>query len=499
MEVIEEISGDELSTVAADGGIPRLGVAVFGAAGADLAGSPTTPVEETIASGTVAEGEIKAGGQEIVVADIADYDEVIEAHDSIAETAEAPPQDESSMMPPEPVLGEAIATRTGADEEIIEVVQEVAEEETTEPLRADSATVDEGIVDTVAAPEEIDVVEEIVEESPGDDCGEGAAAAAGGTHIEGELQNKAEFLDRLAEAAKALEKLGPDLNSNIYSEGEIREKAKLLSDEFEHYLSVREKFYNQHILIKSGKYLVGGINRGKGEFPEQIANLREFFIGKFPITNALFEIFVERTGYITTAEKYGFGIVYTPRIQKMKNALTGKQSCVWNRRIQHAKVSGACWHHPSGPQSSLHIKRAHPVVQVSLEDAYAFAAWIGKRIPTESEWEAAARTSHSYIYPWGNAWQENACNLEKSFFGDTTPVDFYLKFANEYGVADTLGNVLEWTLDAWKEDKPGEESKDSYVVKGASWISDGPVSLTDRQPAHKNMTSNILGFRCIAI
>jgi formylglycine-generating enzyme required for sulfatase activity len=162
-------------------------------------------------------------------------------------------------------------------------------------------------------------------------------------------------------------------------------------------------------------------------------------------------------------------------------------------------VPGACWHHPSGPQSSLHIKRTHPVVQVSLEDACAFAAWIGKRIPTESEWEAAARTSRSYIFPWGNTWRENACNLEKSLFGDTTPVDFYLESANDYGVADTLGNVLEWTLDGWNEYKPGEESESSYVVKGASWVSDVPVRLTDRQPAYKNFTSNALGFRCIAI
>ena len=78
-------------------------------------------------------------------------------------------------------------------------------------------------------------------------------------------------------------------------------------------------------------------------------------------------------------------------------------------------------------------------------------------------------------------------------------MDFYLEFANDYGVADTLGNILEWTLDTWKECEPGEESKDIYVVKGASWISDAPVSLTDRQSAYKNITSNILGFRCIAI
>jgi formylglycine-generating enzyme required for sulfatase activity len=468
-EIVEEISDEELSTAAAGGGISRLDDAAFGAAGAG----------------------------DVTKADIAEYEEVLEADDSRAERVEVPPQDDSAAMPPEPAPEQAISAGADADEEILEVLQEVADDEIGEPLP--SAAGEEANADTAAVLEEIDVGEEIVEEWPLADDGEGLAAAAAGTSIDGELQNKAEFLNQLAEAAKALEKIGPDLSNSIYSEEEIREKAKLLSDEFEHYLSVREKFYNQHILIKGGNYLIGGTNRGKGAFPEQIVDLREFYIGKFPITNALFEIFVEKTGYVTTAEKQGFGIVYTPRMQKVKNAVTGKESCVWNRRVQHNKVSGACWHHPSGPQSSLYIKRTHPVVQVSLEDACAFAAWIGKRIPTESEWEAAARTSRGYIFPWGNTWRENACNLEESLLGDTTPVDFYLESANDYGVADTLGNVLEWTLDGWKEYKPGEESGSSYAVKGASWISDAPVRLTDRQPAHKNFTSNILGFRCIAI
>ena len=498
-EIIEKIPDGESSAAAADGEIPQPDNAAPGVAGADLAGSPATAAEETTTLGIVTEAEISAGTEEITAADSADYEGLIEAYDTIAETAETLPQDDSSAMSPEPVSGEAIAAGTGANEEMVEVVEEVAEDEITEPLPVDSAVVDEAIADRAEALEEIDVGEEIVEELPVADAGEGSATGAGGAYIDGELQNKAEFLNKLAEAAKALERMGPDLHSSIYSEEEIKEKAKLLSDEFEHYLSVREKFYNQHVLIKGGNYLIGGTNRGTDEFPEQIVNLREFYIGKFPITNALFEIFVEKTGYITTAEKYGFGIVYTPRMQKVKNALTGKESCIWNRLIQHRKIPGACWHHPAGPQSSLHIKRTHPVVQVSLEDACAFAAWIGKRIPTESEWEAAARTSRSYIYPWGNTWRENACNLEKSQFGDTIPVDSYLEFANDYGVADTLGNVLEWTLDTWEACNPGEERRDRYVVKGASWISDAPVSLTDRQPAYKNITSNILGFRCIAI
>jgi formylglycine-generating enzyme required for sulfatase activity len=192
-------------------------------------------------------------------------------------------------------------------------------------------------------------------------------------------------------------------------------------------------------------------------------------------------------------------MVYIPRMQKAKNNVTGTESFSWSSQLQYNKVQGACWYHPAGPKSSLYIKRTHPVVQVSLEDACAFAAWTGKRLPTEREWESSMRTFHGYIYPWGNTWRDNAGNLEKSLFGDTTPVDHYLKFANTFGVADALGNVLEWTLDPWSEHTADEESEDNYVVKGASWISDSPVSLTDRQPIYKNTTSNILGFRCIAI
>lgn len=133
------------------------------------------------------------------------------------------------------------------------------------------------------------------------------------------------------------------------------------------------------------------------------------------------------------------------------------------------------------------------------EDACAFAAWTGKRIPTEAEWEAATRTSRSCLYPWGNDWQDNACNLEKSLHGDTTPVDQYIKYSNDYEVVDCLGNVLEWTLDPWPTSGSFEEGEETYVVKGASWISDCPATLTDRQPVYKDSSSNILGFRCIAI
>ncbi|MGA2332092.1 MAG: SUMF1/EgtB/PvdO family nonheme iron enzyme [Syntrophales bacterium] len=316
---------------------------------------------------------------------------------------------------------------------------------------------------------------------------------------EEDLLEKAEILAKLAEAAKVLEKLGPDFSESAYSEEEIRDKAKLLSEEFERDLSIRERFYNQHIFIKGGDYIIGGTDPGKNELSEGTVRLQEFYIGKFPVTNALFETFVEKTGYRTTAERNGYGFVYTPRAQRAKDGMNGKETFTWHSHLLYKKIQGACWHHPNGPGSSLHNKRRHPVVQVSLEDACAFAAWTGKRIPTEKEWEAAARTARGNIYPWGNDWAGNSCNVEKSYIGDTTPVDKYLEFANVYGVADALGNVLEWTLDNWEAQKPGEKNTNIHVVKGGSWISDSPICLSNRYSMDKNTSSNVLGLRCVAI
>lgn len=505
VEIIEELSPEAPLEPTDEEAILPLDTAGYEIAGQDLAGiaapgdaSPPAKLETKEIS--------KSGAEEIVTDALADYEEVLEIDEPVAEVApelrtEAVDEPSTEITFEEAVDEEKILPeKTVTDDSALAAIDFLTADSTIAEEAIDAAlkiTPEAEMVEETAVGE----IEEIIEEVPSAKEAEehiSEADKASDTAMDTELQSKAEFLEKLAEAAKALEKLGPDLTSDIYTEKEIKEKAKLLSAEFEHYLGVREKYYNQHIFIEGGNYLIGCSHREKDEFPQQMVNLREFYIGKFPVTNALFEIFVEKTGYITTAEKYGFGMVYVPRMRKVKNALTGKESFIWNRQIQYKKVSGANWYHPSGPDSTIHLKRTHPVVQVSLEDACAFAAWTGKRIPTESEWEAAARTFHGFIYPWGNTWQENACNLEKSLFGETSPVDHYAQFSNESGVADTLGNVLEWTLDLWKECNPGE-IEDTYVAKGASWISDIPASLTDRQPVQKNLTSNILGFRCIAI
>jgi len=418
----------------------------------------------------------------------ADTVEVIEEDDAIDEVAE--------------VLSDELPVKEPLIEDDLEKIQDdstLEEVENQEMLSGEIVT-DEAVKDQPVAEGDLEEIEaeDHLEEVEGEDVIEEECEIVNEVVTE-DLREKADILAKLAEAAKVLEKLGPDLSESIYSVEEIKDKAKLLSEEFDRDLSIRERFYNQHILIKGGHYIRGSRNITKNELPEQRVHLQDFYIGKFLVTNALFEVFVDKTGYRTTAERQGHGFVYTPRSQRRKNIMTGTEEFIWNKHLQYKKVQGAFWYQPNGPNSTLYNKRRHPIVQVSLEDARAFAAWTGKRIPTEKEWEAAARTSRGYAYPWGNQWKDNACNVEKSYFGDTTSVDKYLEFAGESGVADTLGNVLEWTLDIWESPKSGEKNIDMYVVKGGSWISNSLINLSSRYPMDKNISSNILGFRCVAI
>jgi formylglycine-generating enzyme required for sulfatase activity len=275
------------------------------------------------------------------------------------------------------------------------------------------------------------------------------------------------------------------------------DEAKLLAEEFDGYLGTMDRYYNHYILIPDGAYLIGSKSFRKDCVAEKTVHLESFYMGRFPVTNALFEIFVDKTGYKTTAEKRGYGTVYQGRYAVIRDAKTGKRSLRWQSAVTSAKVEGACWFQPSGPQSTLHNKRNHPVVQVSLEDAMAFAAWSGKRLPSEEEWEAAARTADGHPYPWGDAWKENRCNLEESREGDTSPVDKYASFANALEIADTLGNVLEWTLN------PELLSRDSArdgrrVAKGGSWaFSCRDTLLCSRFLLTPDSHSNMLGFRCV--
>ncbi len=273
---------------------------------------------------------------------------------------------------------------------------------------------------------------------------------------------------------------------------------KLLAEKFDGYLGVMERYYNQYLLVAEEKYVIGSQNPLKGELKTHTTRLPAFYMGKFPITTALFEVFVDRTGYVTTAERRGEATVYQGRFQKAVDPETAQVRSVWRSCHRRQVVKGACWYQPFGPGSGLHAKRNHPVVQVSLQDALAFAAWTGKRLPREVEWEAAARSGEGLPLPWGHQWREGCCNTEETGIGDTTPVDCFAEGANALGISDFLGNVLEWTLDTSPLLFEGGAEPTAFIAKGGCWISENSVRLYSRFRFPADFCANILGFRCLA-
>ena len=137
---------------------------------------------------------------------------------------------------------------------------------------------------------------------------------------------------------------------------------------------------------------VWGVEQGDAdEKPQHRVYLDAFYIDKHEVTNARFQQFVRATGHRTRAERDGSGYVYTGQ--------------TWEQ------VNGANWRAPRGPGSSIASLEQHPVVQVSQEDATAYCSWAGKRLPTEAEWEKAARGTDGQIYPWGNQFEGKRANF----------------------------------------------------------------------------------------
>ena len=293
------------------------------------------------------------------------------------------------------------------------------------------------------------------------------------------------------------EEVGTEDVEEVESEDQHINDAQVLSDKFDEYLGTRERFYNQYVFIPKGRYKIGSKKPFADELNEKKIILKEKYIGRFPVTNALFEAFVEQAGYKTTAETIGYGTVYYGRFKKNKNEKTGHIVSVWNAALVKKTVQGACWYQPFGPGSSVHNKKNHPVVQVSRKDAEAFASWVGKRLPRENEWEAAARTDRGYYFPWGNKWKDSICNIESNGFADTVPVDYYPGGVNKLDIFDLLGNVLEWTEDECEPPYSKVQKAKYYIAKGGSWLSDRSIRLLSRFKFHVDHTANVLGFRCM--
>jgi formylglycine-generating enzyme required for sulfatase activity len=452
--------------------------------------------------------------EEVVTEEAESEPEEVEDMDGLEEAeVEAAPQElgqDDGPDAPEEARPEQGVDQGGVGEDLedaeqAEDLQEVQTEDDLEDLETDEP-VDEVVLEEDLDEAEVEEALEEIEVEVSDDLKEIEEAEAlgevdtdegldegghrGGTDVE--------VPEGPAGVGLPVGSLGQDDPDSIYDGDDKIQKANLLAEAFDGYLGTMERFYNQYVLIPEAEYIVGSKAPKRDEQPEHRVKLGPFYMGKFPVTNALFEIFVEKTGYTTTAEKLGHGTVYYGRFHEKMDQKTGLIKYTFNATVRDVTVNGACWYQPFGPGSTLHQKRNHPVVQVSLEDAMAFAAWTGKRLPTENEWEAAARTADGRVFPWGNEWKSSSCNIEESSVADTVSVDTYVALENDFGIVDTLGNVLEWTLDTYEAPHNAKNSPRRQIAKGGSWISGNDIRPCSRFKVDPAAPANIIGFRCVA-
>ncbi|XP_072799137.1 inactive C-alpha-formylglycine-generating enzyme 2 isoform X2 [Vicugna pacos] len=262
-----------------------------------------------------------------------------------------------------------------------------------------------------------------------------------------------------------------------------------------------------------------------GEGPVREVAVKPFAIDVFPVTNKDFREFVREKKYRTEAEMFGWSFVFEDLVSdELRNkAIHQMQSVLW-----WLPVEKAFWRQPAGPGSGIRERLELPVVHVSWNDARAYCAWRGKRLPTEEEWEFAARGGlKGQVYPWGNQFQPNRTNLwqwdsggfmfqwngklarskaetgtfpkgdkaEDGFHG-VSPVNAFPP-QNDYGLYDLVGNVWEWTATPYRA--PGQDMR---VLRGASWIdtADGSANhrarVTTRMGNTPDSASDNLGFRC---
>ena len=216
------------------------------------------------------------------------------------------------------------------------------------------------------------------------------------------------------------------------------------------------------ILIPGGQALVGtrtpGIP-GDGEGPLRKQRLTPFRISPTTVTNADFAAFIEATGFVTEAERFGWSFVFWAQVPESIGATHAVQGIEWWR-----KVDGATWRDINGPDTADEAWRPdHPVVHVSWNDAQAYATWAGGRLPTEAEWEHAARGGLGEIaFPWGdeepddeatfpcNIWQGDFPNRNDCRDGYFTTAPAQSFQPNGYGLYNTVGNVWEWTADTYR-------------------------------------------------
>lgn len=293
--------------------------------------------------------------------------------------------------------------------------------------------------------------------------------------------------------------------------------------------------------IPGGSFLMGSSDFYPEERPVREVTVAAFTMDESPVTNDEFRLFIEDTGYLTCAERAVTSEQYPDADPSM--LLPG--SSVFHKaprpvdlrdlRNWWAYVPGASWRHPEGPASSLAGRGSHPVVHVAYEDASTYAQWAGRQLPSEAEWEFAARGGLSgATYAWGDEFAPGGRCMANTWEGDfpwerrsdherTSPVGTFPP--NGYGLYDMIGNVWEWTAEPWntrsrgkraasccsdetRHSAPGAEGQKepdvipSMVIKGGSYLC-APHYCRRYRPAARQQqavdtSTSHVGFRCIA-
>ncbi|XP_006132861.2 formylglycine-generating enzyme isoform X2 [Pelodiscus sinensis] len=278
----------------------------------------------------------------------------------------------------------------------------------------------------------------------------------------------------------------------------------------------------QMALIPKGIFTMGTDEpeiKQDGEWPARKVHVNQFYMDRYEVSNVEFEKFVNATGYVTEAEKFGDSFVFEGMLSEQVK--TDIQQAVaaapwW------MPVKGANWRQPEGPDSNISKRMDHPVLHVSWNDAVAYCTWAGKRLPTEAEWEYSCRGGlDNRLFPWGNKFQPKGQHYANTWQGEfpisNTGEDGYKGTApvtafppNGYGLYNIVGNAWEWTSDWWAvhhsadetHNPKGPSSGTDRVKKGGSYMCHKSYCYRYRCAARSQNTpdssASNLGFRCAA-
>ena len=274
------------------------------------------------------------------------------------------------------------------------------------------------------------------------------------------------------------------------------------------------------VSLPGGTFLMGTDEIGfpeDGEGPVRQVGIRPLAMDRLAVSNARFSEFVDATGYLSQAERFGSSFVFAGLLPDGFPEARSVAGAEWWR-----EVHGADWRHPAGPGSTIDESMDHPVVHVSWNDAVAFTRWAGLRLPTEAEWEYAARGGLTQKrFAWGddltpggmnmcNIWQgtfPTVNTLEDGYLG-TAPVDAFPP--NAFGLHNMAGNIWEWCADWFsattyrdgvREDPTGPAMGIARVIRGGSYLCHESYCNRYRVAARSSNTPDSstgnLGFRCV--